>query len=66
MRGQLLSTERILVLQEEIAGFLLDQVIDPKGEYYYPLPPHKPLVIVLRRQQGNMYEKLYMYIHVYV
>jgi hypothetical protein len=23
-------------IQEEIAGFLLEQVIDPKGEYYYP------------------------------
>ena len=36
---QLLPTERMLALQEEIAEFLLDQVIDPKGEYYYPLPP---------------------------
>ena len=39
MREQLLPEDRIEAIQEEIAGFLLDQVIDPKGEYYYPLPP---------------------------
>ncbi|XP_044390227.1 uncharacterized protein [Triticum aestivum] len=39
VRETLLPKERIRALQEEIAGFLLDQVIDPKGEYYYPLPP---------------------------
>ena len=38
MRDKLLAEERIEVIQEEIAGFLLDQVIDPNGEYYYPLP----------------------------
>ena len=38
MRAKLLETERVEALQEEIAGFLLDQVINPKGEYYYPLP----------------------------
>ena len=54
MREQLLAEERIEAIQEEIAGFLLDQVIDPKGEYYYPLPPHEPLVIVLWRHQDNM------------
>ena len=39
MRDKLLAQDRIEAIQEEIAGFLLDQVIDPKGEYYYPLPP---------------------------
>ena len=37
MRDGLLSQERVQAIQEEIAGFLLEQVIDPKGEYYYPL-----------------------------
>ena len=54
MRDKLLAQDRIEAIQEEIAGFLLDQAIGPKGEYYYPLPPHEPLVIVLRRHQGNM------------
>ena len=39
MRDKLLAQDRIEAIQDEIAGFLLDQVIDPKGEYYYPLPP---------------------------
>ena len=39
MPDKLLETERVEALQEEIAGFLVDQVINPKGEYYYPLPP---------------------------
>ena len=37
MRDGLLSQERVQAIQEEIAGFLLEQVINPKGEYYYPL-----------------------------
>ena len=80
MRDKLLETERVEALQEEIAGFLLDQVINPKGEYYYPLPPPwkpLPIVIVLRRHQlgynaigseGNAYvgEIVYSYTCVYV
>ena len=62
MREKLLETERVEALQEEIAGFLLDQVIDPKGEYYYPLSPHEPLVIVLRRhQRQHVGEIVYVY-----
>jgi hypothetical protein len=37
MRGQLLPTARVRAIQEEIAGFLVDQVIDPKGEYHYKI-----------------------------
>ena len=39
VQDKLLPAEHILALEEEIAGFLLDQVINPEGEYYYPLPP---------------------------
>jgi hypothetical protein len=35
MRHSLLPQERVQAIQEEIAGFLLEHVIDPKGEYYY-------------------------------
>ena len=38
MRDQLLPEARVRALQEEIARFLFDQVIDPKGEFHYPLP----------------------------
>jgi hypothetical protein len=37
MRDGLLPRERVQAIQEEIAGFLLEQVIDPKEEYYYPV-----------------------------
>jgi hypothetical protein len=37
MRDGLLPRERVQAIQEELAGFLLEQVIDPKGEYYYPV-----------------------------
>ena len=37
VREKLLPADRVRAIQEEIAGFLLDQVIEPKGEFYYPL-----------------------------
>uniref|UniRef100_A0A453NN41 Uncharacterized protein n=1 Tax=Aegilops tauschii subsp. strangulata TaxID=200361 RepID=A0A453NN41_AEGTS len=37
MRDQLLEDDRMKALQEEIVEFFLEQVIDPNGEYYYPL-----------------------------
>jgi hypothetical protein len=33
-RNRLSPTERIVGIQEEIAGFLLDHVINPKGEFH--------------------------------
>jgi hypothetical protein len=37
MRDQLLEEDHVKAIQEEIAEFFLEQVIDPNGEYYYPL-----------------------------
>jgi hypothetical protein len=37
MQDSLLPQERMQAFQEEIAEFLLEHVIDPKGEYYYPV-----------------------------
>ena len=53
MRDKLLAQDRIEAIQEEIAGFLLDQVIDLKGNSIMSYRPHEPLpiVIVLRRHQ---------------
>jgi len=34
MREQLLPNERVRAIQEELAGFLLKEVIDEKGEYH--------------------------------
>jgi hypothetical protein len=35
MRDRLLPKDRIRALQEEMAGFLLEQVISPDGEYHF-------------------------------
>jgi hypothetical protein len=35
MLDGLLPPERVQAIQEEIAEFLLEHVIDPKGECYY-------------------------------
>ena len=34
MRERLLSEQRLRAIQEEIAGFLLKEVVLPKGEFY--------------------------------
>ena len=34
MRDQLLPHQRVLAIQEELAGFLLDEVISEKGEFH--------------------------------
>ena len=37
MRDQLLPFERIRAIQEELAGFILDEVVTPGGELFrYP------------------------------
>jgi hypothetical protein len=35
MRDKLPPKDRIRAIQEEMAGFLLEQVISPDGEYHY-------------------------------
>jgi hypothetical protein len=37
MRDRLLEDDRVKALQEEIAEFVLEQVIDPNGDFHYPL-----------------------------
>ena len=36
MKNQLLPQARIIAVSEELAGFLLDEVISEDGEYYKP------------------------------
>ena len=35
MQDTLIPVERILVIQEALCRFILEQVLDKKGEYYY-------------------------------
>ena len=35
MRDTLIPEERILAIQEAMCGFIVEQVLDEKGEFYY-------------------------------
>ena len=35
MRDQLIPEERVLAIQEALCGFINEQVLDKKGEFYY-------------------------------
>ena len=35
MRDELIPEEKIMVIQEQLSGFIVEQVLDPKGEFYY-------------------------------
>ena len=35
MRDQLIPEEKIMAIQEQLSGFIVKQVLDPKGEFYY-------------------------------
>ena len=31
----LIPEEKIMAIQEQLSGFIVEQVLDPKGEFYY-------------------------------
>ena len=35
MRDKLIQEEKIMAIQEQLSGFIVEQVLDPKGEFYY-------------------------------
>ena len=35
MRDKLIPEEKIMTIQEQLSGFIVEQVIDLKGEFYY-------------------------------
>ena len=35
MREKLLPDEKIMAIQEQLSGFIVKQVLNPKGEIYY-------------------------------
>ena len=35
MRDILIPKEKIMTIQEQLSGFIVEQVLDPKGEFYY-------------------------------
>ena len=35
MRDKLIPEEKIMAIQEQLSEFIVEQVLDPKGEFYY-------------------------------
>ena len=35
MRDKPIPEEKIMAIQEQLSGFIVEQVLDPKGEFYY-------------------------------
>ena len=35
MRDKLIPEEKIMAIQEQLSGFIIEQVLDPKCEFYY-------------------------------
>ena len=35
MRDKIIPEEKIMAIQEQLSGFIVEQVLDPKGEFYY-------------------------------
>ena len=40
MRDKLIPEEKIMAIQEQLSGFIVEQVLDPKGEFYYDEQSH--------------------------
>ena len=35
MRDKLIPDEKITAIQEQLSGFIVEQILDPKDEFYY-------------------------------
>jgi hypothetical protein len=56
MRDRLLATERVRAIQEEVAGFLLDEVIAPTGEYHRQYDFEKIVIEIILYICMNVYD----------
>ena len=52
MKEDLIEPARIMAIQESLYGFLLDEVINPKGEFY-----SDPMISVARADKLNKRRK---------
>ena len=53
LQQQVLKEDRLKAIQETFAGFFLDKVINPAGEFYYN--PDEPIV---PNQDEHLYDEL--------
>ena len=40
MRDKLIPEEKVMAIQEQFSGFIVEQILDPKGEFYYDGQSH--------------------------
>ena len=40
MRDKLIPEEKIMAIQEQLSRFIVEQVLDPKGKFYYDGQSH--------------------------
>jgi len=45
MQENLMTSEQVRAIQEQLCGFLLEKVINPKDVFYYGGAPYHPQVI---------------------
>ena len=66
MRDKLIPEEKIMAIQEQLSGFIVEQVLDPKGEFYYGGQSH----IDNRSKYDNIrvyiIKNEYTYVNIYV
>ena len=66
MRDKLIPEEKIMAIQEQLSGFIVEQVLDPKGEFYYDGQSH----IDNRSKYDNIHVYIikneYTYVNIYV
>ena len=63
MRDKLIPEEKIIAIQEQLSGFIVEQVLDPKGEFYYGGQSH-----IDNRKYTRIYviKNEYTYVNIYV
>ena len=40
MRDKLIPEEKIMAIQEQLSGFIIEQILNPKDEFYYDEKSH--------------------------
>ena len=54
MRDKLIPEEKIMAIQEQFSGFIVEQILDPKGEFYYDGQSHN--------DNRSKYDNIHVYI----
>ena len=56
MRDKLIPEEKIMAIQEQLSGFIVEQVLDQKGEFYYVIKNEYTYIIKNEYTYANMME----------